>query len=124
MTKHVSLRLHTACEQIILLLVLYPFRLLAELTTPTECLICIDASSSNRSSTSQRIVIHELAQLLYSIKEAFLEPNATEVVIDHLHGLLEKVILYHFHLLHTRGVTSLDNVYVMDAENDVVKRRP
>ncbi|XP_046459981.1 protein timeless-like [Daphnia pulex] len=64
-------------------------KLLAELTTPTECLICIDASSS-RSSTSQRIVIHELSQLLYSIKEAFLEPSAFEVVIDHLHELLEK----------------------------------
>lgn len=97
---------------IILLLVFYPFRLLAELTTPTECLICIDASS-NRSSTSQRIVIHELSQLLYSIKEAFLEPSAFEVVIDHLHELLEKVTLYHFHLLkhtHTRGFTCFDNV--------------
>ncbi len=95
------------------MLVFYPFRLLAELTTPTECLICIDASSS-RSSTSQRIVIHELSQLLYSIKEAFLEPSAFEVVIDHLHELLEKVTLYHFHLLHThtRGFTCLDNVHV------------
>ena len=40
--------------------------------------------------------MHELTQLLCSVKEAFLEPKATEVVIDHLHGLLEKVTLTTF----------------------------
>ena len=72
----------------------YNFRLLAELTTPIECLICIE--TSDRSSTSQRIVIHELTQLLYSAKEAFLVPSATQVVIDHLHSFTaEKVTIPH-----------------------------
>ena len=71
----------------------YNFRLLAELTTPLECLICIE--TCDRSSTSQRIVIHELTQLLYSAKEAFLLPSATQVVIDHLHSFTaEKVTIY------------------------------
>jgi timeless protein len=63
-------------------------RLLVGLTVPVECLVCVD--TSNQSPTSQHIV-HELTQLLYNAKEAFLDPRATRAVIDHVHRLLEKV---------------------------------
>ncbi|XP_046461857.1 protein timeless-like isoform X1 [Daphnia pulex] len=62
-------------------------KLLVGLTVPVECLVCVD--TSNQSPTSQHIV-HELTQLLYNAKEAFLDPRATRAVIDHLHRLLEK----------------------------------
>lgn len=69
---------------------LVPFlRLLVGLTVPVECLVCVE--TSNQSPTSQHIV-HELTQLLYNAKEAFLDPRATRAVLDHLNRLLEKVM--------------------------------
>lgn len=62
-------------------------KLLVGLTVPVECLVCVD--TSNQSPTSQHIV-HELTQLLYNAKEAFLDPRATRAVIDHLQRLAEK----------------------------------
>ena len=68
-------------------LLLFP-RLLVGLTVPVECLVCVE--TSNQSPSSQHIV-HELTQLLYNAKEAFLDPRATRAILDHLHRLLEKV---------------------------------
>ncbi|XP_057372867.1 protein timeless-like [Daphnia carinata] len=62
-------------------------KLLVGLTVPVECLVCVE--TSNQSPSSQHIV-HELTQLLYNAKEAFLDPRATRAVLDHLHRLLEK----------------------------------
>lgn len=65
-------------------------RLLVELTTPIEGLACIETSKRN---TSKNIIVHELEQLLYSVKEAFLDGKATLAVLRHLHHLLEQVTL-------------------------------
>lgn len=63
-------------------------RLLVGLTVPVECLVCVETST--QSATTQNIV-HELTQLLYNAKEAFLDPRATRAVLDHLNRLLDKV---------------------------------
>ena len=63
-------------------------RLLVGLTVPVECLVCVDSSTQ---SPAVQHVVHELTQLLYNAKEAFLEPRATRSILDHLHRLLEKV---------------------------------
>ena len=77
--------------------------MLVGLTVPVECLVCVD--TSNQSPTSQHIV-HELTQLLYNAKEAFLDPRATRAVIDHLHRLLEKVETHTIFILrHLLSVT-------------------
>ncbi|KZS11311.1 putative Protein timeless [Daphnia magna] len=62
-------------------------KLLVELTTPIEGLVCIENSKRN---PSKNIIIHELEQLLYSAKEAFLDGKATLAVLRHLHHLLEQ----------------------------------
>ncbi|KAI9557987.1 putative TIMELESS/TIM-1 protein [Daphnia sinensis] len=76
-------------------------KLLVELTTPIEGLVCIEAS---KRSTSKNVVVHEVEQLLYSAKEAFLDGRATLVVLRHLHHLLEQ-----------RTLSSDDNKCVNDS---------
>ncbi|XP_057380232.2 LOW QUALITY PROTEIN: protein timeless-like [Daphnia carinata] len=62
-------------------------KLLVELTVPIEGLICTETS---KRTASKNIVIHEIEQLLYSAKEAFLDGRATLAVLRHLHHLLEQ----------------------------------
>ncbi len=68
-------------------------RLLAELTTPLECLGMVGvATRSNQSSTAtQQVVIYKLTQLLYNAKESFLDGGAMPAVLRHVHHTLEKV---------------------------------
>ncbi len=61
------------------------------LTVPVECLVSVDASS--QSPSSQHIA-HELTQLLYDAKEAFLDPRATRAILEDLHRLIEKVMKF------------------------------
>jgi timeless protein len=53
----------------------------------------VSVNPSNRISPSQHIAIHELTQLLYGAKESFLDGKTTQVIIDHLLHLSQKVNL-------------------------------
>jgi hypothetical protein len=69
-------------------------RLLAELTTPLECLGMVGvATGSNQSSTAtQQVVIYKLTQLLCNAKESFLNGGgAMLAVLHHVCHTLEKV---------------------------------
>ncbi len=68
------------------------FRLLAELTTPLECLGMVGvATKSNQSTATQQVVIYKLTQLLHNAKESFLDGGATlEAVLRHVRHILEK----------------------------------
>ncbi|EFX87203.1 putative TIMELESS/TIM-1 protein [Daphnia pulex] len=67
-------------------------KLLAELTTPLECLGMVDlASQSNQSITAtQQVVIYKLTQLLCNAKESFLDGGAMPAVFRHVRHTLEK----------------------------------
>lgn len=78
---------------------------------PVECLVCVETAS--QSPTTQNIV-HELTQLLYNAKEAFLDPRATRAVLDHLNRLLDKV----FKQLKKRSERSRGRVLKHDRSRD------
>jgi len=40
-------------------------------------------------------VLHDLTQLLLSIKEAFLDPRTVRALIDHLNYSMDKVYFFH-----------------------------
>ncbi len=69
-------------------------RLLAELTTPIECLgmVGVETRSNQSSTATQQVDIYKLTQLLYNAnKESFLDGGAMPAVLSHVRHTLEKV---------------------------------
>ena len=64
------------------------FRLMADLTTPLECLF----ANPNMEGTSEEgtYAIYELKQHLSDIKTVFLDPKIAKTVLTHMTRLLEK----------------------------------
>ncbi|KAK9509951.1 hypothetical protein O3M35_004833 [Rhynocoris fuscipes] len=62
-------------------------RILANLTTPVECLLPIDVMSKTEAG---RNTILELRWLLESCKESFLDPRTTRSVVHHIKEVISK----------------------------------
>lgn len=62
-------------------------KVLADLTTPVECLLPIELMSKTETGRS---TIIELNWLLISCKETFLDPRGTRRIIDHIRDILCK----------------------------------
>ncbi|XP_014260027.1 protein timeless isoform X2 [Cimex lectularius] len=62
-------------------------KILANLTTPVECLLPIEVMSKTEAG---RNTIIELNWLLFSCKEIFLDPRSTRRIIDHIRDIMEK----------------------------------
>ena len=78
-----------------------------ELSVPVECLM----SESPSKSPFSMYVLHDLTQLLHSIKEAFLDPRAVRALIDHLNYTIDKVYSdFHFQVFR---ISTLENVSFM-----------
>ncbi|XP_046458340.1 protein timeless-like [Daphnia pulex] len=78
-------------------------KLLAELTTPLECLgmVGVDTRSNQSSTATQQVVIYKLTQLLYNAKESFLDGGAMPAVLRHVR-----------HTLKNEPLSSDDNISV------------
>ncbi|EFX80829.1 putative TIMELESS/TIM-1 protein [Daphnia pulex] len=66
-------------------------RLLAEISTPIECLVFEE--TVNHANGKSPNVIYELTQLLYKCKEAFLDLSVIQAIMHNLEHLLEKQAL-------------------------------
>nr|UHH90586.1 timeless-d isoform E [Pyrrhocoris apterus] len=62
-------------------------KVLADLTTPVECLLPVEVMSKSEAG---RNAIIELNWLLISCKETFLDPRGTRRIIDHIRDILYK----------------------------------
>ena len=62
------------------------FRLMADLTTPLECLF----ANMEGASEEGTYAIYELKQHLSDIKTVFLDPKIAKTVLTHMTRLLEK----------------------------------
>jgi timeless len=64
-------------------------RLLVNLTIPVECLLPMEIMARTDAG---RHTIYELNNLLFSAKDAFVEPRSTRSIIDFMRTILDQVL--------------------------------